>query len=211
MVMLSSSPNVHSNQVATASASPDFSLASAVLEGFAAGVLILTQDGTCLHHNHKGRAFCRLLSDAPIPESGAHALMIPPSLRAMAHHLMEGRNLFPNHPLVLSQDLAGAGHAIRVRVQWLDWPATEASYLVVLLDDATQIAQAAAHLEALRYNLTPREREVWMLRQANHSYEDIAQALHISVNTVKRHLKSIYAKRKQVLDEAEAEGVLNGD
>jgi DNA-binding CsgD family transcriptional regulator len=42
---------------------------------------------------------------------------------------------------------------------------------------------------------------VWVLRRTNHSYDDIALALYITVNTVKRHLKSIYAKRKQVLDD----------
>jgi RNA polymerase sigma factor (sigma-70 family) len=125
----------------------------------------------------------------------------------MGHHLIEGRAIFPDHALVLSQDLMdGDGQNIHVRVQWLDWPATEDSYLVVLLDDPTQTAEATARLEALRYNLTPREREVWVLRQANQSYEAIAQALYISVNTVKRHLKSIYAKRKQVLDDQELHG-----
>lgn len=120
----------------------------------------------------------------------------------MGHHLIEGRAIFPDHALVLSQELMDSnGQSLHVRVQWLDWPATEDSYLVVLLDDPTQAAEATARLEALRYNLTPREREVWVLRQANQSYEAIAQALYISVNTVKRHLKSIYAKRKQVLDD----------
>lgn len=182
---------------------PDFSFVSAVLEGFAAGVLILAQDGTCLHHNHQGQRLCRRLCPATPPQGDIHApLPVPPRVWAMGHHLIEGRAIFPDHALVLSQDLMdGDGQSIQVRVQWLDWPATEDSYLVVLLDDPTQTAEAMARIEALRYNLTPREREVWVLRQANQSYEAIAQALYISVNTVKRHLKSIYAKRKQVLGE----------
>ena len=39
-----------------------------------------------------------------------------------------------------------------------------------------------------------------MLRRANRTYDEIARELYITVNTVKRHLKSIYAKRKEVAD-----------
>jgi len=46
-----------------------------------------------------------------------------------------------------------------------------------------------------------RREDVWLLRRANHSYEEIAAKLYIAVNTVKRHLKSIHAKRKMVLDD----------
>lgn len=177
--------------------SPDFALVSTVLEGFAEGVLIVSQAGECLHFNPKGKVFCRALG-GEFPPAGA----VPACLWAMCNHLIEGRDLFPDHRLVLCQDLTTAdGQCLRVRVQWLDWPDLAQAYFLVLLEDQTYVAQTSALLEAIQYDLTAREREVWVLRRANRSYEEIAVELYITVNTVKRHLKSIYAKRKQFLDE----------
>lgn len=177
--------------------SPDFALVSTVLEGFAEGVLIVSQTGQCLHFNPKGKVFCRALG-LNLPPTQA----IPACLWAMCNHLLEGRDLFPDHRLVLCQELTTAeGQCLRARVQWFDWPDCGQAYFLVLLEDQTHVAQTSALLEAIQYDLTAREREVWVLRRANRSYEEIALELYITVNTVKRHLKSIYAKRKQFLDE----------
>ncbi|MGB3135452.1 MAG: helix-turn-helix transcriptional regulator, partial [Nodosilinea sp.] len=95
-----------------------------------------------------------------------------------------------------------SGDQIRARVQWLDFPAAPSSYLLVSLENKTRSAHSSALLEAVQYSLTPREQAVWVLRRANCSYEDIAKELYITVNTVKRHLKNIYAKRREVTEAA---------
>ncbi|MGB3201692.1 MAG: helix-turn-helix transcriptional regulator [Nodosilinea sp.] len=173
----------------------DFPLLSAVLEGFVDGILVLSEAGTCVHSNQKGRALCRDLSDDQGPTS------LPACLKTMARYLLESRELDPEIPLVLTQELTSqSGYQIRARMQWLDFPATPGSYLLVSLENKTRSAQSSALLEAVQYNLTPRERAVWILRRANRSYEDIAKELYITINTVKRHLKSIYAKRREVTD-----------
>lgn len=59
--------------------------------------------------------------------------------------------------------------------------------------------QVLATLKMLRYGLTPREREVWMLRPSGRSSQEITDALYISVDTVKRRLKNSYAKRQEGL------------
>ncbi|PSR17839.1 helix-turn-helix transcriptional regulator [filamentous cyanobacterium CCP3] len=170
-------------------------LLSAVLEGFVDGILVLSEAGTCVHSNQKGRALCRDLSDHGSVNS------LPTCLKTMSKHLLESRELCPEIPLVLTQELTSqSGYQIRVRVQWLDFPATSGSYLLVSLENKTRSAHSSALLEAVQYNLTPRERAVWVLRRANRSYEDIAKELYITVNTVKRHLKSIYAKRREVTE-----------
>lgn len=170
-------------------------LLSAVLEGFVDGILVLSEAGTCVHSNQKGRALCRDLSD----DDSSTAL--PACLQTMSKHLLESRELYPEIPLVLTQELTSqSGYQIRIRVQWLDFPATPGSYLLVSLENKTRSAHSSALLEAVQYKLTPRERAVWVLRRANRSYEDIAKELYITVNTVKRHLKSIYAKRREVTE-----------
>ena len=47
------------------------------------------------------------------------------------------------------------------------------------------------------YGLTEREGEVWMLRLQDYSYQEIADKLYLSINTVKKHMKTILAKQEQ--------------
>lgn len=47
---------------------------------------------------------------------------------------------------------------------------------------------------AKRYGLTKRETELWQLRRDRLSYQQIADKLFISPNTVKRHLQSVHSK-----------------
>ncbi|HSM82015.1 MAG TPA: sigma factor-like helix-turn-helix DNA-binding protein [Nodosilinea sp.] len=179
----------------------DLPLLSAVLEGFVDGILVLAEDGTCVHSNQKGRALCRDLGDGSQLAQASYAITLPDCLQLMGKHLLESRDLYPETLLVLTQEFTSqAGHQIRARAQWLDLPATPNPYLLISLENKTRSAQSSALLEAIQYNLTPRERAVWVLRRANRTYEEIAKELYITVNTVKRHLKSIYAKRKEVTE-----------
>jgi uncharacterized caspase-like protein/DNA-binding CsgD family transcriptional regulator/energy-coupling factor transporter ATP-binding protein EcfA2 len=53
----------------------------------------------------------------------------------------------------------------------------------------------AIRLECKKYGLTAREAEIWILRRQNKSYKQIASELYIALDTVKKHMKSIHAKR----------------
>jgi RNA polymerase sigma factor (sigma-70 family) len=181
---------------------PDLPLLNAVLEGFVDGIVVLAEDGTCIHSNQRGTALCRdLNSDRPGPEGPGQPLVLPPCLKTMYRHLVESRDLYPETILVLTQEFTSrSGQQIRARIQWLDLPGSPGPFLLISLENKTRAAQSSALLEAIQYNLTPREQAVWMLRRANRTYEEIAKELYITVNTVKRHLKSIYAKRKEVTE-----------
>jgi DNA-binding CsgD family transcriptional regulator len=167
-----------------------------ILEGFSDGILILNPNGDCIHMNREGKAICQsLMEDQDLNPS------VPDCLLTLCKHLVDSRQWFPNQPLVLTQTLTQAENVrIRAKVQWLEVPSTPETCLLVMLENLTQSAKTTALLESVQYNLTPREKDVWLLRRANHSYEEIASNLYIAVNTVKRHLKSIYAKRQMVLD-----------
>ncbi|WOD38571.1 helix-turn-helix transcriptional regulator [Nodosilinea sp. E11] len=191
--MSSSSTLSQTSAVAPTQEIANLPLLSAVLEGFVDGILVLSNDGTCVHSNQKGRALCRDLGESDRPDA------LPACLKTMSQHLQESREFYPEVLLVLTQEVTSrSGHQIRVRIQWLDLPTTPDTYLLVSLENKTRSAHSSALLEAVQYNLTPRERAVWMLRRANRTYDEIAKELYITVNTVKRHLKSIYAKRKEV-------------
>lgn len=45
-----------------------------------------------------------------------------------------------------------------------------------------------------KYGLTCREAEVWFLHRNKYSYKEIADKLFVTINTVKKHMKNIYAK-----------------
>ncbi|OKH48166.1 helix-turn-helix transcriptional regulator [Phormidium tenue] len=164
---------------------------SRLFEGFADGVLLLTQEGNCIYSNREGRRLCQVLRD------GQHSAdAVPLGVWLMCRHMIESRSLFAGLALVPTQTFIGTkNQLVRAKVQWLGVPPDSDAYLLVLLEDQSRSAQATALLEAVRYKLTPREKDVWLLRHANCSYKEIAAKLFVSVNTVKRHLKSISAKR----------------
>jgi len=168
---------------------------NALLEGFSDGLVIVDPHRGLHHINRKGKDILRCL-----PQEGTAPL--PSCLHAMAEHMVESRDLFPTHKLILSQTITcHDNRRIRVRMQWLSLGPREEDSLLILLEDQTATAHTAALLEAVRYDLTPRETEVWVLRRAGHSYEAIAADLYITINTVKRHLKSIHAKRRGADDD----------
>jgi DNA-binding CsgD family transcriptional regulator len=74
-------------------------------------------------------------------------------------------------------------------------------YLLIFLEDQTANLQEDLKIEQQKYNLTDREVEIWKLLLQAYSYQEIAKSLHISLNTVKFHVKNIYAKKRCSLKE----------
>jgi DNA-binding NarL/FixJ family response regulator len=68
-------------------------------------------------------------------------------------------------------------------------------HILVILENQKQSWQNLAITEAIRYNLSPREADVWALHRIGYTYQEIASELHIALNTVKKHMKNTYAKQ----------------
>jgi DNA-binding CsgD family transcriptional regulator len=85
----------------------------------------------------------------------------------------------------------------------LNLDAIQSPCVLVTLEDRLQSIQSTAIAEGHRYGLTPREAEVWLRYRASYSYKDIASELYISHNTVKKHMKSIHAKRQSAQETPE--------
>jgi DNA-binding CsgD family transcriptional regulator len=172
-------------------------LLSAVLEGFNEGILIITQAGQLLHANHLGQTLAHRLNQW----EGIDMVPVPPSLWSICGYLLEGRELFPDNSLILTQDFRGPqGYRLRARVQWLDGNDSEVGHFLIMLEDPNSAALSQAQLKALELRLTPREQQVWRLRQRQCSVQAIADELYLSLATVKRHLRQIYSKRRQIGD-----------
>lgn len=166
------------------------------------GFLLLDAQGHLLQSNPKARSLCKTLrSAAPRPPAhpapGPLKEPLPEAIEKIAHCLIESRQLFPERPIQLQDDIfRGDQTRIRIQAEWITLADQQPPYMVVVLADLTEVAHQRARLDVFRYQLTPREAEVWQLSLQGLSYRQVGQELVISINTVKRHMKRIYEKRE---------------
>lgn len=178
----------------------DLLMLHAVVEGLFDGVLILTPDGKVIQSNSYGaeildELYQRQLTSNPLPEP----------LWRICQLLVESRVDFPDQVVMVEDEIQTDCPApIRVRARWLTLATAEQPCILVTLEDCYQTACQRAIAESHQYGLTQRESEVWLLKRANYSYEQIAAQLYIAINTVKKHLKSIYAKQQDAINSREA-------
>ena len=171
------------------------SLLLGVLEGLIDGILILSEEGEWIHANDCAHRICQRLNANSAPNR------IPKEIWRVCQGLIHSRNLYPQRQVIMGAEIITDESVIyRVRVRWLKLDQIERPCLLVTLEDRYQSLQNMAIAEIQKYDLTSREAEVWLLYRANHSYKEIADELYITLNTVKKHMKNIHAKRKVALD-----------
>ncbi len=170
-------------------------LLQAVIESFVDGILILTTQGELLQANECARQICRQTM------CGRNFVdTVPEEIWRVCESLIDSRELFPEERIIIESDIeTDKGVKLRIRARWLALDASERNVMLVILEDRNQTHHSLAFFDAKKYGLTHREAEVWLLRQANLSYREIAERLYITINTVKKHLKNIYAKQQEMM------------
>jgi DNA-binding CsgD family transcriptional regulator len=164
----------------------------AILEGFIDGVLILNEQGEQIHANDCARRICDQLR-----QRTSSVNSIPQPIWHVCESLIESRDLFYDQTLIIESEFSLDNSAtFRIRVRWLELGESERPYLLVTLEDRLQSTKSAAIVDAKKYGFTDREAQIWLLRKAKHSYKEIAAQLFITINTVKKHMKNIYAKQQ---------------
>lgn len=173
---------------------PNLVLLQGILEGFVDGILILTEQGNWVYGNDYARQICQQLSHDQAVQD------LPPSpIWQTCQTLIENRSLDASHSAIVELDVPLDRVAtLRVRARWLSLEDTQQPYLLVLLEDCRQSQYSRAIADVQKYSLTPRQAEVWLLHCMGSSYREIASRLYISLNTVKRHVKDIYIKQRQI-------------
>lgn len=167
-------------------------LLQAIIEGFMDGVLIVTEQGELIHSNKRARRLCQQFSSDQL-----QANLVPLPIWRICESLRDSRELFPAQTMIIEAEInTKNADVLRVRVRWLQFDQSDASNLLVTIENRSQSTNNTALTEAQQYNLTPRESEVWSLRRAKCSYKEIATKLYITTNTVKKHLKNVYAKQQ---------------
>lgn len=167
-------------------------LMQGVLEGLTDGVLILSEQGEWIYHNYYAHCICQTLNQGqPLLNQ------VPEVVWRNCQALIDSRELYPAQPVVIESEVAlSRSQVYRIRARWLVLEDSQRPYLMVVLEDRCQALQNQAMAESILYELTPRQAEVWLLYRAGFSYQQIANELYITLNTVKRHLKDIRLKQK---------------
>ena len=158
------------------------------------GILILTPNKELIYANQSAH---RLLQQ--LDPSHARASLVPPEIWHTCQFLIESRNLFPQQSWLIEAEIfIDSSVAFHVQVQWLQLEIVEEPCLLLTVTDQYQCIKNIALTEAQNYGLTAREKEIWLLYRANYTYKQIAAELRITVNTVKKHMKSIHAKQQSI-------------
>lgn len=167
-----------------------------VLEGLTDGILILSDRGEWIYHNYYAYRICQQLN-----QNQATVSTVPEAIWQTCKALIESREVYANQPVVIESEVTTSRSSVyRIRVRWLTLGEPQHPYLAVLLEDRLQSLQNRALAEALLYNLSQRQTEVWLLRRAGLTYQQIAIDLYITVHTVKSHLKDIRMKQRMALE-----------
>lgn len=170
-----------------------------IFEGLQDGILILTTSGNLVHANSSAHKIC-----TQIRQQNDDEKMLSSAIWSLCESVIENRTLFPNQNIIISDEIEITNLArYRVRVRWINLNnqvKNNTEYLLVTLENRYETLKNMALAEAKKYELTPRETEIWHLYRANYSYKEIADQLYITINTVKKHMKNIHVKRQPFID-----------
>lgn len=168
------------------------------------GLLLINRLGQVIQSSPKARELCQGLKTGtgPTPQgtrlSWRDVGSLPTQIRALCTFMIESRDDFPNQRIQLNDDInVEDGCCIHLTGEWVDWGEAEPTYLLICLENRQEVSDQRAAFDTYRYQLTARESDVWRLALQGYSYSEIAAQLFISLNTVKRHMKSIYEKRRR--------------
>ena len=170
-------------------------LLSALVEALPKGLLVLSADRAIVYWNQTARRLCQKLASTQ-----RYATLLPTGVSELCQQLEEAGTAY--EPILLEYETPD-GCSFRLSVDWLtgvmdnevNLAFNQQAYIFVTIEDRDEVLQQDIQLERKKFHLTNREAEVWLLLRREYSYQAIANALHISLNTVKTHIRNIHAKR----------------
>jgi hypothetical protein len=182
---------------------PNFNtLQSKLMELIKEGVLIISHNLQPTYLNFKAEKICQMLWN----ENGYSSLQLPPIISHLSHQIFKN-NASNNTSLVVDYQI-NETQTIRIRACSLSFAldeecivdSQEREYILVFLEDRNATWEEELRTEQKKYAFTERETQILNLSSQAYSYQQIAQRLQISLNTVKFHFKNIYAKKRSCLE-----------
>ncbi|WP_199318811.1 LuxR C-terminal-related transcriptional regulator [Leptolyngbya sp. FACHB-541] len=161
------------------------------------GVIVVAPNMRLVHLNLKARELCQQLT-----QNDCELSILPSALAEICHRLIR-KSGSEEHVLIVESETS-TGLRLRIRARWFNpKPAhgenaspVNRQFILLLIESHNEVLQEELWIERRKYDLTEREAEIWLLLRQEYSYQEIAEALRISLNTVKTHIKNVYAKRR---------------
>lgn len=165
-------------------------------ESLREGVMVISRSVKPVYLNRQAKELCQALSKSNRSWAG-----VPQVVSEICHRLIRKGDC--TQSLVVECQTAEE-QTIRLRASWFNPTMSDndrgtgrvSEYILVFMENRTEILKEELQFEQQKYQLTDREMEIWTLLRQDYSYQEIAETLHISLNTVKTHVKNIYAKKR---------------
>ncbi|WP_146141294.1 helix-turn-helix transcriptional regulator [Stenomitos frigidus] len=171
------------------------SLLSALVEALPKGVIVLSIDRAIFYWNQNARRLCQKLSSTQ-----RYGTTLPTIVNELFGQVVETGAA--SEPVLLEYETTDCC-SFRLTACWLaadisnevNLALTQQAYVLITIEDRDEVLRQDIRIEQKKFQLTNREAEVWLLLKREYSYQAIATTLHISLNTVKTHIRNIHAKR----------------
>jgi DNA-binding CsgD family transcriptional regulator len=149
-------------------------------ENWVDGIFIFDRQGKCIMMNQTACQMAKYLSQ------------VPEQWDQISHAIWQTCSVIINHSLNNAEFEISLDPVTRFRIRGLTLQMEDntTSSIQIILEDQRQSIEHLVNTEALMYRLTLGEKAVCK------SYQDIAQVLYLSVNTIKKHLKNIRIKQR---------------
>ncbi len=170
---------------------------SHLVESMPEGVIVVSQTVRPIYTNSKAKRLCQQLNS----EEGQSASLLD-VVAEVCRRLLKAE---PQHKFLIAEYQGLQGRSVRLRASWLSTNTPRPGlknnepHILVLLEDCYETLKENLWIDRQKYDLTDREAEIWMLLRQEYTYQEIAEILQISLNTVKTHVKNVYAKRRSVV------------
>jgi len=157
------------------------------------GILVFSDQKQLIYASDSAHSVLRQLH-----QDDAVERLIPNEIQHICESLVQSRHLFPDQNWLMEFDIfTSAATTLHIRSRWFSIDGIDRPCLLLTIEDRQQAIANIVLEEADRYGLTRREKEVWLLQHNGSTYKQIAEQLGITPNTVKKHVRSIYAKKKK--------------
>lgn len=173
----------------------DLALLNAVLNSLGQGFIVVSPTLQLIYWNQRAVELCRWF---PATRS-----TLPEELETFCRLFL--RRNCPETPVVLADYQIEPRMRLQVSARWLKEvpnsgvPTAAADLeqaILLVLQDRQAILAEELQLVQTQLELTKREAEIWLLLKQEYSYQEIAQTLQVSLNTVKTHIKNLYSKKR---------------
>jgi DNA-binding CsgD family transcriptional regulator len=161
-----------------------------VIEGMQDGIMIVSETGKVIYANSNAWRICNQLQ-----QSNHERNTVPAAIWKVCEFLINNCNSFTKINVISDDIIVNDLVNFRIRVRWINLDIFTHSCLSITIENRHESVVHVAESEIKKYQLTPREAEIWLLYRTNYSYKRIAEKLYITLNTVKKHMKNIHAKR----------------